>query len=152
MRHVPQNDLLGHPNIKLFITHCGNAGQHESLYHGVPMLGIPIHSNQAHNAVRLIRYNYGLVINKENATKDSIANQVYELLNNPVYKANAQKASAIMKDDVMLPVQRAAYWVEHVTRFGSDHLRSPGLDLPWYQYWMIDIICVLLIVFITFIY
>ena len=74
MRHVPQNDLLGHPNIKLFITHFGNAGQHESLYHGVPMLGIPIHSDQAHNAVRLIRYNYGLVINKENATKDSIAN------------------------------------------------------------------------------
>ena len=152
MKWLPQNDLLGHPNIRLFITHCGNAGQHESLYHGVPMLGIPIHSDQPHNAVRLIRYKYGLVINIENATEDSIANQVSELLNNPVYKTNAQKASAIMKDNVMLPVQRAAYWIEHMTRFGSDHLRSPGLDLHWYQYWMIDVLCLLLIVFIIFIY
>ena len=55
MKWLPQNDLLGHPNIRLFITHCGNAGQHESLYHGVPMLGIPIHSDQDHNAMRLIR-------------------------------------------------------------------------------------------------
>ena len=152
MKWLPQNDLLGHPNIRLFITHCGNAGQHESLYHGVPMLGIPIHSDQAHNAVRLIRYKYGLVINIENATENSIANQVSELLNNPVYKTNAQKASAIMKDDVMLPVQRAAHWIEHVTRFGSDHLRSPGLDLHWYQYWMIDALCFLLIIFTAVMY
>ena len=122
------------------------------IYHGVPMLGIPIHSDQAHNAVRLIRYKYGLVINIENATYSSISNQLSELLNNPVYKANAQKASAIMKDDVMLPVQRAAYWIEHVTRFGSDHLRSPGLKLSWYQYWMLDILCLLFIIFVIIIY
>ena len=152
VKWLPQNDLLGHPNIKLFITHCGNAGQHESIYHGVPMLGIPIHSDQAHNSVRLTRYKYGLIINTENATENSIANQISELLSNPVYKTNAQKASAIMKDDVMLPVQRAAYWIEHVTSFGSDHLRSPGLDLTWYQYWMIDVLCLLLIIFTALMY
>ena len=152
MKWLPQNDLLGHPKVRLFITHCGNAGQHEALYHGVPMLGIPIHSDQAHNAVRLIRYKYGLVINIENATNSSISNQLSELLNNPVYKANAQKASAIMKDDVMLPVQRAAYWIEHVTRFGSDHLRSPGLKLSWYQFWMLDTLSLLFIIFVVIIY
>ena len=31
---LPQNDILGHPKTKLFITHCGNNGQYEALYNG----------------------------------------------------------------------------------------------------------------------
>ena len=40
MDWLPQNDLLGHRNTKLFITHCGRNGQFESMYHSVPMVGI----------------------------------------------------------------------------------------------------------------
>ena len=36
---IPQNDLLGHRNVKLFITHCGRNGQFEALYHGKPAVG-----------------------------------------------------------------------------------------------------------------
>ena len=32
---VPQQDILGHPKTKLFVTHCGNNGQYEAVYHGV---------------------------------------------------------------------------------------------------------------------
>jgi UDP:flavonoid glycosyltransferase YjiC (YdhE family) len=38
---LPQNDLLGHPKTKLFITHCGKNGIFEALYHGIPMIGFP---------------------------------------------------------------------------------------------------------------
>src|SRR6218665_1935223 len=34
-RWLPQNDILAHPKVKLLITHCGNNGQFEALYHGV---------------------------------------------------------------------------------------------------------------------
>ena len=37
---IPQNDLLGHINTKIFITHFGDKGQFEALYHGVPMIGV----------------------------------------------------------------------------------------------------------------
>jgi UDP:flavonoid glycosyltransferase YjiC (YdhE family) len=43
---LPQNDILGQSNTVLFITHCGNNGLYEALYHGVPVLGIPLFSEQ----------------------------------------------------------------------------------------------------------
>ena len=46
---LPQNDILGHLRTKLFITHCGNSGQYEALYHGVPMIGFPLFAEQHHS-------------------------------------------------------------------------------------------------------
>jgi UDP:flavonoid glycosyltransferase YjiC (YdhE family) len=38
---VPQKKVLGHPNTKLFFTHCGGNGVIEANYFGVAMLGFP---------------------------------------------------------------------------------------------------------------
>jgi glucuronosyltransferase len=37
---LPQNAILAHRNVKLFISHSGTLGIIEGTYHGVPMLGI----------------------------------------------------------------------------------------------------------------
>lgn len=51
---LPQNDILGHEKTKLFITHCGNNGQYEALYHGVPMIGFPLFAEQGKNSLRAV--------------------------------------------------------------------------------------------------
>lgn len=52
----------------------------------------------------------------------------------------------------MSAAQLVAYWTEYVIRHkGAPHLKSQALNLTWYQYFLLDVIGVLLIlVFIVF--
>ena len=46
----------------------------------------------------------------------------------------------------MSALEEAVYWVEYVIKFrGAPFLRSSGVDLPWYQFWLIDVVAFLLI-------
>lgn len=43
---MPQNDILAHPNTKLFMSHCGLLSTQEALWYGVPVLGFPVFADQ----------------------------------------------------------------------------------------------------------
>jgi glucuronosyltransferase len=43
---MPQSDILGHPKVKVFITHGGLLGTQEGVHRNVPLLGIPIYADQ----------------------------------------------------------------------------------------------------------
>lgn len=53
VKWLPQNDLLGHPKARAFITHSGSHGIYEGICNGVPMVMMPLFGDQMDNAKRM---------------------------------------------------------------------------------------------------
>lgn len=45
---IPQNEILAHENVKLFITHGSVPSIQEAIYHAVPMIVIPFYGDQVY--------------------------------------------------------------------------------------------------------
>ena len=143
---LPQNDVLAHNNTVLFITHCGNNGQYESLYHGVPMVGIPLFGDQFHNCHRAAAHGYGIDLEGiHRFSSEELVSAIHEVIRNPVFRNCTRKASVIMKKDETGPKQKIALAIETVMEVGGGHLRSSAYDLHWMQYLRLDVIASLIV-------
>ena len=140
---LPQNDLLGHPKTKLFITHGGNNGQMEGLYHGVQMLVVPFALDQSFNADRVVGMKLGKSLPPFTFETEELYDTLVEMLTNPIYSNNIKRCSRINKS-FPSPHEKLNFWVNHVVEFGGDHLKPPYIDMPLYQYFMLDILLFLL--------
>ncbi|VEN52518.1 unnamed protein product [Callosobruchus maculatus] len=57
----------------------------------------------------------------------------------------------IMLDEPMSGVEKVVWWSEYVIRHkGARHLRNPVLDIPLYQYLMLDIIAFFILIIAVF--
>ncbi|XP_031639549.1 UDP-glucuronosyltransferase 2B1-like [Contarinia nasturtii] len=138
---MPQNDILAHPKVILFISHGGLFGTSESLYHGVPLLLIPFFGDQHRNAHRIQTAGYGQFMPFPEVNKDSFSKTINELLSDESYLTKAKETSAIFKDNLVNPMDEAMFWIEHVCRFkGAKHLKSHAINMSWFTYLSLDII------------
>ena len=148
---LPQNDLVAHERTLIFVTHCGNFGQLEAVHHGVPMLMLPLRFEQRYNAARASRRNYGLTLDPWSFTSEEMRNAINELIENPKYRQNIGKCSAI-QHSMPLPKDTAAFWIEHALRFGGDHLRPYYIDMPLWKFFLLDVIMFLAIMALICLY
>ena len=146
MQWLPQNDILGHPKTKLFITHCGNNGQYEALYHAVPMLGFPLFAEQSYNCLRTTHKGLGLQMDIRNFSSAELVTNIREILHNPAYGQTAKKLSEIWRDEPLIGREKAVFWIEHVIKYGAEHLRSPAMDMSLSQFYMLDVIGIAMLV------
>ncbi|XP_069450363.1 UDP-glucuronosyltransferase 2B17-like isoform X2 [Ovis canadensis] len=142
---IPQNDLLGHPKTKAFITHGGTNGIYEAIYHGIPMVGIPLFADQPDNIAHMKAKGTAVSLDFEKMSTRDLLNALNEVINNPSYKENVMWLSTIQHDQPMKPLDRAVFWIEFVMRHkGAKHLRPAAHDFTWYQYHSLDVIGFLL--------
>ncbi|CAG9854065.1 unnamed protein product [Phyllotreta striolata] len=141
MDWLPQNDVMAHPNVVAFISHGGLLGCTEAVYHGVPILGLPVFWDQVKNIEDGVRNGFALKLNLNDLTEESFTKTLNEILNNPSYRINAKQRSRIMRDRPVKQMDEAIFWIEYVARHkGALHLQSEAIHLRWYQIYYVDII------------
>ncbi|XP_016529711.1 UDP-glucuronosyltransferase 2A1-like isoform X1 [Poecilia formosa] len=144
---IPQNDLLGHPKTKAFITHGGTNGIYEAIYHGIPMVGIPMFADQPDNMVHMEAKGAAVIQNLNFMTTESLRDAIKSVINNKSYKENVMRLSKIHHDRPMSPRDEAVFWIEFTMRNkGAKHLRVQAHELTWYQYHSLDVLAFLLII------
>ncbi|XP_053664500.1 UDP-glycosyltransferase UGT5-like [Anopheles marshallii] len=142
---MPQSDILAHPKVKLFITHGGLLGTTESLYHGVPMVGIPIYGDQELNLARAEHAGYGVKLAYETLNEETISAAIKKVLADPSYTERAQLISERYRDQPLGPAKTAVYWVEYVLRHGgAPQLQSPAVRLSFIEYNLLDVYAVMI--------
>lgn len=141
----PQNDILAHPNVKVFISHGGLFGIQEAVHHGVPILGMPVYADQYLNVKKGNAAGYALGVDYRTVTEEELRNSLTELLDNPKYKDNMKRASRIFRDRPMNAMDTAMFWIDYIIEHrGAPHMVSAGLDLAWYQFYLLDIVAIAL--------
>ncbi|XP_020034377.1 UDP-glucuronosyltransferase 1A6 isoform X2 [Castor canadensis] len=150
VKWLPQNDLLGHPKTRAFITHSGSHGIYEGICNGVPMVMMPLFGDQMDNAKRMETRGAGVTLNVLEMTSDDLANALKAVIYDKSYKENIMRLSSLHKDRPIEPLDLAVFWVEYVMRHkGAPHLRPAAHDLTWYQYHSLDVIGFLLAIVLT---
>ncbi|XP_018573405.1 UDP-glucuronosyltransferase 2B15-like [Anoplophora glabripennis] len=141
---MPQDSVLAHPNVRVFITHGGLMGKIEAIYHATPMIGIPFFGDQITNVIHSVQEGIGIILLLSEVTEDTLFDAVYEIINNSSYSENVMKKSALLKDQPMKPIDVAVYWSEFVMRHnGSKHLQNKGMRLNVFQTLLLDVILVI---------
>lgn len=80
---LPQQDLLRHPNIKLFITQAGLQSTEEALLNGVPLLAIPFMADQHVNAKSITKLGVGLQLDFQALSEDNFYSSILKVIEDP---------------------------------------------------------------------
>ncbi|XP_053663357.1 UDP-glycosyltransferase UGT5-like [Anopheles marshallii] len=144
---LPQNDVLAHPNVKLFVSHGGIFGTQESIYWARPILFVPFYGDQHSNALKFERAGIGLTLQIINVTMEDFRSKIERIVQGAEFQQNVNRLSAIFRDNPTDPLEEAAFWIEYVIRHrGATHLKSAAVHMPWYRYLLLDMLSLTLLV------
>lgn len=144
---LPQDAILAHPNLKLFITHGGLGSITEAMYFGVPIVGIPMFGDQDGNVAQVVREGWGVMVSFDDLTEPLLRGAVQQVLRDPKYREHIQGRSTLYKDRPMGALETGVFWIEYIIRHrGAPHLHYQGADLNILQLALLDVYAFLLVV------
>ncbi|XP_043345173.1 UDP-glucuronosyltransferase 3A1-like isoform X1 [Cervus canadensis] len=144
---LPQNDLLAHPRIRLFVTQGGMNSVMEAIQHGVPMVGIPVFADQHENVLRVETKKFSVSIQLEQMKAKTLALKMKQVMEDKRYKSAAEAAIIIRRSQPLTPAQRLVGWIDHILQTGgAAHLEPHAFQQPWYEQYLLDVLLFLLVV------
>ncbi|XP_034390656.1 UDP-glucuronosyltransferase 2A1-like isoform X1 [Cyclopterus lumpus] len=144
---LPQKDLLGHPKTRVFVTHGGTNGVQEAIYHGVPVVGLPLFFDQPDNLSRIRAKGGAVIVDIAELDRHIFADALKTAIYNSSYKENMQRLSRLSRDQPVKPLDQAVFWIEYVIRHkGARHLQTQSTKMSWFVYNCVDVIAALMAV------
>ncbi|XP_033338959.2 UDP-glycosyltransferase UGT5 [Megalopta genalis] len=141
----PQQAILMHPNVVLFIFQGGLQSTEEAIEGEVPMLGMPIFADQYANVQLLKERGVAEDLQMSEFSKEAFKRAILKVISNPSYKENIRKLRDLLHDIPYHPMENAIWWIEHVVRHkGAKHLRCKSRDTEMYKLLHLDVIAFLL--------
>ncbi|KAG8223579.1 UDP-glycosyltransferase [Ladona fulva] len=139
-RWLPQQDILGHPRIRGFVTHGGLLSMFETVFHRVPVVTMPVFCDHDSNAAKAEMDGYAIKLELRELTADKLLKAIRRIIYEPQFRENVEKRSLLLRDQPETPLERAIYWTEYVIRHGgAPHLQSPAKDMNAIQTLSLDV-------------
>ncbi|XP_044749216.1 UDP-glucosyltransferase 2 isoform X2 [Coccinella septempunctata] len=139
-RWLPQQDLLGHPKIKAFVTHGGLLSMFETVYHGVPIVTLPVFCDHDANSAKSEADGYAIKLDLATINVESLLWAIKRIIHDPKYRIEVLRRQKVFRDQKETPLERAVFWTEYVLRNrGASYLQSPSRFLSASEYYMWDV-------------
>lgn len=130
----------------MFISHGGLIGTQEAIFHGVPIIGMPVYADQYNNLLQVENLGFGRILQYNDINEQSLQNHLDEFLRDDTYKIKAVELSERFRDRPMSALDSAMFWIEYAIRHkGAKHMKSPAIELSWIAYSMLDVFAFILV-------
>jgi len=127
--------------LRAFVTHGGLLSMFEIVYHGVPVVTLPVFCDHDANAAKAAADGYAIVLELRTLNGDQLANSILAVAREPKYRQAARYRQRLLRDQTSDPLSTAIWWTEYVLRHrGAEHLLTPARELSWIQSLMLDCI------------
>lgn len=108
-----QNEILAGRGALAFFTHGGINSIYEAAFHGVPIVALPLIGDQLDNVNKAISKGFAERVRLP-LTPENVFGPLQKIINDPVYKINAEKLCFALQNKYLSPLDEAAAAIESV--------------------------------------
>lgn len=78
LQHVPYHP--GHPNTRAFLSHGGLNSIYEAMYHGVPVVGVPLFGDHYDTMTRVSAKGMGIMLHWKYMSEEDLFNALTSII------------------------------------------------------------------------
>uniref|UniRef100_A0A336MNB0 UDP-glucuronosyltransferase n=1 Tax=Culicoides sonorensis TaxID=179676 RepID=A0A336MNB0_CULSO len=146
---LPQNEILAHPNVRAYVTHGGILSTTEAIFYGIPIVGMPIFTDQRNNIKTFEDLGIAVQVDYDKLSVESLSDAINRVTGDKKFNETVKELSKRYRDRPMTPVKTAQYWVEYVMRYKKqDFMISPATSLNMVEYFNWDVHLTFLVLFL----